>query len=89
MEKKVYKQCQSCGMPLKKDEQGGGLEKDGSRSTMYCSHCYDNGEFRTPDMTLAEMQQLCDDILKKEIKASRVLRWMSKKQMPKLELWKK
>ncbi|MCB0552496.1 MAG: hypothetical protein KDD02_03005 [Phaeodactylibacter sp.] len=24
-------------MPLKRDEQGGGTNKDGSRSTMYCS----------------------------------------------------
>jgi len=26
---KVYKNCQSCGMPLKRDEQGGGTNADG------------------------------------------------------------
>ncbi|MFF2587967.1 zinc ribbon domain-containing protein [Peribacillus butanolivorans] len=42
---KQYKTCQSCGMPFSKDELGGGTEKDGSKSTKYCSHCYINGEF--------------------------------------------
>jgi hypothetical protein len=37
---KNYKACQSCGMPLSKDELGGGTEKDGRISTKYCSHCY-------------------------------------------------
>ncbi|HAQ38579.1 MAG TPA: hypothetical protein DCQ58_08735, partial [Saprospirales bacterium] len=32
MDQKTYKNCQSCGMPLHKDPQGGGTEKDGSRS---------------------------------------------------------
>jgi len=32
-----YKNCQSCGMPLKRDEKGGGTNADGSKSVMYCS----------------------------------------------------
>ena len=35
MEKK-YKQCQSCGMPMKMDKNGGGSEKDGSINKIYC-----------------------------------------------------
>ncbi|WP_224768159.1 zinc ribbon domain-containing protein [Metabacillus idriensis] len=35
----AYKNCQSCGMPLSKDEHGGGTEADGSKSTKYCSRC--------------------------------------------------
>lgn len=31
MEKK-YKNCQSCGMPMKKDPQSGGTHADGSKS---------------------------------------------------------
>ncbi|MGM0876641.1 MAG: zinc ribbon domain-containing protein [Bacillota bacterium] len=27
-------------MKIVKDEKGGGLEKDGTKSTVYCSHCY-------------------------------------------------
>lgn len=34
--KQTYKNCQSCGMPLKKDEKGGGTNADGSKSEMYC-----------------------------------------------------
>lgn len=85
---KTYKQCQSCGMPFKSDDQRG-LEKDGSRSTMYCSLCYVNGEFINPEMTLPEMQQLVEDVLKNEMKSSRIFRWLAKKQIPTLARWKK
>ena len=34
----IYKNCQSCGMPMKRDPQRGGTNADGSKSTMYCSH---------------------------------------------------
>jgi len=52
----AYKNCQSCGMPLKRDEKGGGTDADGTRSTMYCSHCYQNGQFVLPDISVTEMQ---------------------------------
>ncbi|NOV04505.1 zinc ribbon domain-containing protein [Paenibacillus planticolens] len=54
----VYKNCQSCGMPLARDEQGGGTEKSGAKSKVYCSHCYQKGEFTQPDMTAPEMKEL-------------------------------
>ena len=53
----IYKNCQSCGMPLHRDEKGGGSNADGSKSTMYCSHCYENGKFVLPDLTVAQMQE--------------------------------
>lgn len=53
----AYKNCQSCGMPLSRDEQGGGTERDGSTSTMYCSHCYVDGQFTLPDITVTEMKE--------------------------------
>ena len=43
-------------MPLKRDEQVGGTNADGTKSTMYCSHCYQNGEFVLPDITVEQMQ---------------------------------
>lgn len=43
-------------MPLKRDEKGGGTNADGSKSTMYCSHCYENGQFVLPDITVKQMQ---------------------------------
>ena len=32
----TYKNCQSCGMPLSRDPNGGGTNADGSASAMYC-----------------------------------------------------
>jgi hypothetical protein len=47
--------CQSCGMPLSKDEKGGGTEADGRPSSEYCSHCYRAGSFTDPDLTADRM----------------------------------
>ena len=46
--------CQSCGMPLSKDPEGGGSEADGSRSGDYCSICYRDGAFVHQGVTAAE-----------------------------------
>jgi Putative zinc ribbon domain len=41
---------------MSKDENGGGTEMDGTtRSIEYCSHCYKDGGFIEPDMTVDEM----------------------------------
>ena len=45
--------CQSCGMPLTTDAEMG-TEADGSKSSKYCTHCYQNGGF-TKDCTMEEM----------------------------------
>ncbi len=49
--------CQSCGMPMKNDPQGGGTEVDGSITDLYCSYCYENGEFAQPDFSAEDMQK--------------------------------
>jgi hypothetical protein len=56
MSNQMNKNCQSCGMPLKRDEKGGGTNADGTRSTLYCSHCYEGGKFVLPDISVGEMQ---------------------------------
>jgi hypothetical protein len=38
------KPCQSCNMPMSNPEDFG-KEADGSPSTDYCVHCYQNGDF--------------------------------------------
>ncbi|MFA6080472.1 MAG: zinc ribbon domain-containing protein [Candidatus Gracilibacteria bacterium] len=86
---KIYKQCQSCGMPLKKDKNGGGSEKDGTTSTMYCSSCYKDGLFRKPDMTLEDMKKLVDMVLKNEMKFASIFRWLAVQQIPRLVRWQK
>jgi hypothetical protein len=84
---KTYKQCQSCGMPLKKDKNGGGSERDGTISPMYCSSCYQGGSFKDPQMSLEEMQKLVDEVLKNEMKFPKFFRWLAIRQIPTLKRW--
>ncbi|MBZ9689677.1 zinc ribbon domain-containing protein [Clostridium estertheticum] len=50
--------CESCGMPLNNDEKYAGTEADGSLSEIYCRHCYENGKFTLPDITMIEMKEI-------------------------------
>lgn len=84
---KTYKNCQSCGMPLDKDEQGGGTEADGSKSPMYCSKCYQNGKFLGSATTAAEMQELVKGKLK-EMGFPAPIAWFFTLNIPSLERWK-
>jgi hypothetical protein len=82
----VYKNCQSCGMPMKRDEKCGGTNADGSKSKMYCSKCYADGKFTSPNMTVTEMQSLVKDKLK-EFGFPGFIAGMFTKNIPKLERW--
>jgi len=82
-----YKNCQSCGMPLHRDEKGGGTNTDGSKSKMYCSKCYENGSFKNPSMTVDEMKSLVKEKLK-EFGFPGFIAGMFTKGIPKLERWK-
>jgi hypothetical protein len=84
----TYKNCQSCSMPLKKDPQGGGTEADGSKSTMYCSYCYQNGKFTQPDWTAQQMQEFSKNKLK-EMGFPGFLAGFFTKGIPKLKRWSK
>jgi len=84
---KTYKKCQSCGMPLKKDPKGGGTDKDGSTSTMYCSYYYADGKFLQPDVTAEEMQIFAKEKLKEMGFPGFLARFFTK-GIPKLERWR-
>ncbi|WP_372574513.1 zinc ribbon domain-containing protein [Ruegeria jejuensis] len=79
--------CQSCGMPLSKDPEGGGSEADGSLSTTYCSICYAEGAFRHPDASLSEFQAYCVDALAAK-GMPRILAWAFTRGMGKLDRWR-
>ncbi|HWQ67162.1 MAG TPA: zinc ribbon domain-containing protein [Methanospirillum sp.] len=51
---KIIQICESCGMPLGTPEDCG-TEADGSKSSKYCVHCFQNGSFTKPDLTREEM----------------------------------
>lgn len=79
--------CQSCGMPMKKDIQGGGSEKDGSKNAIFCSHCYMNGAFTHPKMTAKDMQDHVRGKLK-EMKVPGFLAGIFVGGIPRLERWR-
>lgn len=51
------KYCQSCAMPLTKEEEFG-TNADGSKNEDYCSYCFKEGNF-VGDMTMEEMIEFC------------------------------
>ncbi len=78
--------CQSCGMPLSKDSQGGGSNADGSTSAEYCSKCYQNGQFTNPTITVTEMQTL----VKGKLQEMHFPGWIAgffTKDIPNLKRW--
>jgi Putative zinc ribbon domain len=79
--------CQSCGMPLKRDEHGGGSNADGSKSTTYCSHCYQEGQFVLPDITVEQMKARVRDKVA-EFGVPRFLTGWFTRRIPDLERWK-
>ena len=85
MENMIF--CQSCGMPMQKNEDFG-TNKDGGRNEDYCVYCFKDGEF-TADVTMDEMIDFCAEnvdewdmkITKEEAIA------MMRENFPKLKRW--
>jgi hypothetical protein len=74
-------------MPMKRDPKGGGTNADGSRSALYCSHCYENGKFTQPDITVDDMKALVKGKLK-EYGIPGILSGVFTRNIPKLVRWK-
>lgn len=51
----ITQYCQSCGMPLNNEELKG-IERNGLKNNEYCKYCYENNEFKNPEINLEEMQ---------------------------------
>ena len=56
--------CQSCGMPLDKEEVKG-TQKNSLKSDEYCKYCYGNGVFKHPKMNLEGMKKNVETQMKK------------------------
>jgi len=74
-------------MPLNRDVNGGGTNSDGKKSVMYCSHCYQQGAFTKPGITMDEMKHLVKGKLK-EFGIPGFLTPIFTRHIPKLERWK-
>jgi hypothetical protein len=81
-----YKHCQSCGMPMRRDEKGGGTNADGSKSPMYCSHCYEGGQYTLPNISADEMLQRVKSKLRESGFPS-LAAWLFTRNIPKLARW--
>ncbi|WP_066713373.1 zinc ribbon domain-containing protein [Clostridium sp. Marseille-P299] len=55
MSEKIF--CQSCGMPMTKEEHFAS-NADGSKNEDYCCYCFKEGEF-TSDCSMDEMIEFC------------------------------
>lgn len=73
-------------MPLKKSPNGGGTHADGTLSTMYCAYCFENGQFKQPELTAAEMQTFVKGKMKEMGFPGFLAGWFVK-GIPKLERW--
>ncbi len=81
--------CQSCGMPLEKEEQFG-TNIDESKNKEYCIYCYKYGKFTDLEITLDQMINKCVGIMVKMKdmpleKAKSIL----ENVIPNLKRWKK
>ena len=75
-------------MPLDQDPGKGGTEKDGSKSTAYCSYCYDKGQFRDNFTDARQMVAFVKEKLKEQGIGS-LKRWFFTSHIPQLGRWKK
>lgn len=82
--------CQSCGMPMKENDELYGEEKDGSKSKDYCVYCYDKGSFKT-DETMEQMIESCIPHMVKgnPSMTEQIAREIMEQALPNLKRWKR
>ena len=85
--------CQSCGMPLSKDEDCG-LNADGSINFDYCKYCYSDGKFLqecTMDGMIDHCAQFVDEVNKMmpEPMTAEQYKAMMRTYFPMLKRWRK
>ncbi|WP_042210432.1 zinc ribbon domain-containing protein [Paenibacillus borealis] len=78
--------CQSCGMPVT-DAELQGSDKEGNKTEEYCIYCYENGEFKQPDITLQEMTDLCAGYMVEEGMDEAAARQILGNSLPQLKRW--
>jgi hypothetical protein len=78
----ISEHCHSCGLIMTKDAVRP-KEKDGSYNYIYCSNCYDRGEFIEPDISLDEMKNKIGRKYK-----NKLMLWWRLMQIERLQRWK-
>lgn len=80
--------CQSCGMPLNKEENRG-TNEDKSESIEYCKFCFLNGKFVHPERTMEEQISIGIEMSKKLWMPEDKAREIANNTIPKLKRWSK
>lgn len=81
--------CQSCGMPMDNPECFGTDERE-LKVNDYCIHCFENGKFTNPDISMEEMIDLVIDIVVEKTKMPEAqAEQMAKSFIPTLKRWNK
>lgn len=78
--------CQSCGMPMAK-ENDFGTDADGSRNADYCRFCFSGGKFTAPRMTMEQMIEKVVRFAQKMNMSESQARSMATSTIPKLKRW--
>jgi radical SAM superfamily enzyme len=80
--------CQSCGMPMQKDDDFGS-NSDGTKNKDYCHFCYENGKFLDEGITMQEkINKNIAIAIKMGIPEDKA-RTMAENTIPKLKRWMK
>ena len=78
--------CQSCGMPMQKNEDFG-TNTDGSKNEEYCHFCYKEGRFTDEGITMEEKIKKNIEMAKKMGMPEEKAREMTNNIIPKLKRW--
>ena len=88
MEEKAFI-CQSCGMPMQKDEDFG-TNTDGTKNGEYCHFCFRDGKFADEGIT---MEQKIDKLVEIAVSQMSISKEKARAQaneiIPTLKRWRK
>ena len=78
--------CQSCGMPLNKEENWGTNENN-SKTKEYCKFCFLDGKFTNPDLTMEKVIEKSVELSTKLWMPEDKAREIANNTIPKLKRW--
>jgi hypothetical protein len=80
--------CQSCAMPLAKPEDFG-ADRAGYRVNDFCRHCYAEGAFTEPAITMQAMLEKCVSVMAQQgIMPEAQARALMTDVLPRLKRWR-
>lgn len=81
--------CQSCAMPLERPEDSG-TDGNGCPVNDYCRHCYRNGRFTNPGITMPQTMDRCIRIMtRRQLMPEAQARSLMATVIPNLKRWQR